>query len=375
MNEIAVVIPRFALVGGAERFACRLTEEMIPLGYRFHVLAHRWKKEDYPVTFHRTGYLPFPRFLITPSFAWNVAKRVKKGDFDLIHSHDRIFSADIFTLHGVPHLFWAREVRGKKVLSLFDWATAWVEREMVTRNPKSFFVAVSEITKSLFLDVYKIDRSRVPVIHPGVDLPTSQEGERKKSRNYLASRYGIENRERILFFAAMNFEIKGLKETIAALGTLARKEPAFKLLIAGKGNRKHYERLAYQEGIGGKVIFTGVLDKETLSRHYWGSDLFLLLSHFDTFGLVVLEAMAHGLPVMVSSRVGAKDVIVEGENGFIISDISNGAEIATKIMHIFRESKHRLMSEAAHETAKRCSWKEVAKKYHKLYQSVLHAKA
>ncbi|HOL59581.1 MAG TPA: glycosyltransferase family 4 protein [Syntrophales bacterium] len=374
MPKIAVVIPQFGLVGGAEQFACHLTHQMTAYGYDFHVFAHSWKPIAGNVNFHPTGRIPFPRFLITPSFAWYARRNLKKEKWSLVHSHDRVFEADIFTLHGVPHRFWAQEVRGKKVLSLFDRATIWVERQMVKENKKSFFVCVSELTKSIFLEEYTIDSARLLVIHPGVKVDPDFKAKKAQARSYLHYKYGIGKKERIIFFSSMNFEIKGLPEIISALKALKKREQAFKLLVAGKGNWKRYEMLTGKAGIGNNVIFAGVLKRDELTQHYLGSDLYLMLSRFDTFGLVVLEAMACGLPVIISARVGAKDLIEEGKNGFIIADPSDAEAVAAKILHLFPEEHLAPMSEAAFLTARQYTWQETARKYHDLYQRILSAR-
>ncbi|MCX7982305.1 MAG: glycosyltransferase family 4 protein [Syntrophales bacterium] len=369
-HKIAVAIPKFGLVGGAEQFAARLTGEMSKRGYEFHIFSHRCEAPDLPITFHRIRRFVFPRFLITPLFAWQVNRKIHRGNFDLVHGHDRLFVADVFTLHGVPHRFWIKEVRKKKFLSLFDRATCWVERRMMN-SENSIFTAVSELTKSVFLQEYNIEEKRIYVIHPGVDVNPEARDLKASARQYLNSKYAIGKKERIIFFASMNFEIKGLPEIISALTYVAKKERSFKLIVAGKGDWKRYEIMASQGGISNHLIFTGVLNQTELTQHYLGSDLYLMLSRFDTFGLVVLEAMACGLPVIISSHVGAKDLVEEGKNGFIIKDTSDYEAIAEKITILFQENQLKAMSDNAYETALKYSWQYTAQKYEDVYSRIL----
>lgn len=370
-KKIAIVVPKFGLIGGAEQFAARLVRAMSQRDYDFHVFARRFNAMDCPFTFHPTPIISFPRFLTTPSFAWNAGRKLKKDSWALIHSHDRIFAADIFTLHGVPHRYWVKEVRKKKYLSLFDRATIWVERQMVIKNKKSLFAAVSNLAKDIFLEEYPEVRTRMSVIHPGVDKEPVSNESKTQARIYLNSKYGIGKKERIILFASMNFEVKGLPEIIPALATVSKRDRNFKFIVAGKGDWKRYEIMTGRAGIGNHLIFAGVLSREELIRHYQGSDFYLMLSRFDTFGLVVLEAMANGLPVIISSRVGAKDLILDGENGFVIGDTSDCEAIASRILHLFEAENLRSMSEAACETAQRCSWQDTARKYDELYCKIL----
>ncbi len=89
------------------------------------------------IRFHRVPIISFPRSLTTVSFARFAEIEIKKqGAFDIVHTHDRVFKADLFTMHGVPHEFWVREVR-KKRLSLFDRATDFVERKLIAADSAS----------------------------------------------------------------------------------------------------------------------------------------------------------------------------------------------------------------------------------------------
>ncbi len=96
-----------------------------------------------------------------------------------------------------------------------------------------------------------------------------------------------------------------------------------------------------------------------------------MLSKFDTFGNVVLEAMAAGLPVIISSNVGAKDLVQEGGNGFIINNTSDSDYIAAKIDLLFDENIRRQLAEAAYKTADQNTWDDVTKKYANIYENIL----
>ena len=94
-----------------------------------------------------------------------------------------------------------------------------------------------------------------------------------------------------------------------SLAKLKAQNHKFKLIVAGKGNIKKYTKMAKEAQIISDVIFTGPVNKEKIIRMYLASDLYIMLSKFDTFGMVVLEAMAAGLPVVISNNVGAKDIV------------------------------------------------------------------
>ena len=371
MQKIAVVIPKYGLVGGAEQFASELTSRLSDQpGYNFHVFANRWQGAHAGINFHHVSIVSFPKFLTTISFAYFTRRQLSADRFSLVHSHERIFAADIYTLHGVPHRFWIHCVRKKK-MSLYDLATSWVEKKLVTQGNCQKFIAVSNLTRDIFLQEYNIDPQRVTVIHPGVDLNDYATADKRLIRADIRKEYGFRSEEPIILFASMNFEIKGLDAIMLSLAKLKARQHSFKLLIAGKGNLRKYTQMAREANIADEVVFTGMLSKEKLIRLYLAGDMYIMLSKFDTFGMVVLEAMAAGLPVIISSNVGAKDLVQEGENGFIISDTSDADYIAAKIALLLDENIRRQMAEAAYQTAAQNTWDDVTKKYAAIYENLL----
>ena len=371
MQKIAVVIPKYGLVGGAEQFASELTERLSDQpGYNFHVFANRWQSAHTGIHFHHVPIVSFPKLLTTISFAYFTRRQLSADKFSLVHSHERIFAADIYTLHGVPHRFWVHCVRKKK-MSLYDLATSWVEKKMVTQGNCQKFIAVSNLTRDIFLQEYNIDPRRVTVIHPGVDLNDYATADKKLIRTDIRKEYGFSSEEPIVLFASMNFEIKGLDAIMLALARLKAKQHSFKLLVVGKGDIKKYTQMAREASIADDVVFTGMLSKKKLIRLYLAGDMYVMLSKFDTFGMVVLEAMAAGLPVIISSNVGAKDIVQEGENGFIISDTSDADYIASKIGILLKENIRSLMAQNAFDTAKQNTWEMVATKYQDIYADIL----
>lgn len=374
MSKIAVVIPKYGLAGGAEQFASELTGKLRDRTQDdFHVLANRWTPDPGAVRFEKIPIVSFPKWMTTVSFAWFVQNQIRRGNFDLVHSHERIFAADLFTLHGVPHRYWVDQVR-RKSMSLYDRATAWVERKLVLEGGCRKFVAVSSLTRDIFLQEYRIDPEKVAVIHPGVELSGYRRKNKNEARRAVRSSLGIGERDPVIVFASMNFEIKGLDDILASLGRLQKQAGSLKLVVAGKGNIKKYQKMAGEAGVAKNIIFTGVLDREKLTDLYLAGDLYVMLSKFDTFGMVVLEAMAAGLPVMVSSRVGAKDVVVQGENGFVIENPSDHDHVASVLKMMLDEGNRRRMSAAALATASENSWDAATEKYRSLYTEILAAK-
>jgi UDP-glucose:(heptosyl)LPS alpha-1,3-glucosyltransferase len=370
-KRIAVVIPKYGRIGGAERFAYELTERLARDGrFEMHVFANRWVAGPGPVTFHKVPVVRFPRFLRQVGFAWFVGRAVESGGFDLVHAHDRIFSADVFTMHSIPHETWVRDVRRRRP-SLFDRAMAWIERRLMERGGCARFLPVSGIAGDAYRSLYGFDASRVRVLHPGVDLARFTSPDRAACRAEVRERYGIGPSEVVALFVGMNFEVKGLGVIIEAVAKAKVQRPGadLRLLVVGKGDPSEYRSLATSMGIGDAVIFAG--PQEGVEEFYLASDLFVMLSRFDTFGMVVLEAMAARLPVILSANVGAKDLVEVGVNGFVLPDARDADAAAGKIVLLLDAGRRAALGEAGFRTASTHSWERLAGEVGKVYEEAI----
>jgi UDP-glucose:(heptosyl)LPS alpha-1,3-glucosyltransferase len=368
MMKIAVVIPKYGLLGGAEGFVYSLTERLaMRPEFEIHVFANRYRRGKAPIRFHRVPLFPFPRFLKQISFALFVNRRIQKGSYDLIHSHDRIFRMDLFTLHGIPHETWVRRMR-KKPLSLFDRSMIWVEKRGLTGPPTPTVLPVSSLVKNELQMSYPIAESRIEVIHPGVSHKRFSQKDNPAFRKKIRERHGIAKEDLVILFVGMNFEIKRLGLLIEGLSQLSRAnggKPGLKLLVVGKGKEAVYRAMAREGGVEDALVFAGVTRE--VEKYYAASDVFAMPSVYDTFGMVVLEAMAAGLPVIITRTVGARDLVEDGVEGFVLGEPPTAAELAGKIRFLFDRENRLKMGQHALERALHHSWNRVADRMAELY--------
>lgn len=125
---------------------------------------------------------------------------------------------------------------------------------------------------------------------------------------------GIKENEKVLLYTGRLNEEKGVMELPEIYRQLKKSHPHLKMVIAGMGPSE----IDLKEKIP-EAIFLGWVDKEQLVKIYSAADLLILPSRFDTFGLVILEAMACGLPVAAYDVKGPKDLIQDGVNGVTAS--------------------------------------------------------
>ena len=128
--------------------------------------------------------------------------------------------------------------------------------------------------------------------------------------------------------------------------------------------------MAESLGIDEAVTFAGT-QVDGLERYYRAADIFIMLSKFDTFGMVVLEAMAAGLPVIISPDVGAKDIVEEGSNGFILPQYQDVDSAADRIVRLSNAERRETMGAAAAQTAAMHDWERLANKIEKIYEDFI----
>ena len=368
MIKVAVVIPKYGLVGGAEGFVYALTERLAMRNeFEIHVFANRYRRGNAPILFHRVPIVVFPRFLKQISFAWLANHEIQKTSYDLVHSHDRIFRMDLFTMHGIPHETWVRHMRNKR-LSLFDRGMIWVEKKGLTGSPVPTVLPVSTLVRDELQKTYPVLGKQIQVIHPGVSLKRFSKMDSPGSRQEIRKRHGIHRKDLVILFVGMNFEIKRLGLLIEAISRVSQGDGhrvEVKLLVVGKGKETAYAAMAREYGVADRVIFAGVTRE--VEKYYAASDIFAMPSVYDTFGMAVLEAMAAGLPVIISQTVGAKDLVNDGVEGFVLGDPPNAVELSRRIDFLSNAKNRLKMGECAREQALKHSWDRVADRMATLY--------
>jgi UDP-glucose:(heptosyl)LPS alpha-1,3-glucosyltransferase len=374
--KIAVVVPKYGLVGGGEEHTAQLTNRLSRFeGYDVHLYANRWANVSERISIHKIPIVSFPKFFASISFAQFVQNRTALMNFDIVHTHERIYGADLSTLHWIPHLIWIRDVRRKRKPTYYDLATIRVERKLARSG--RLFAAVSTLTKDKFLQEYpEIDPDRIRVIHPGVDPEKFSKPDRGRCRHEIRRKYGLKESDTVAVFVSMNYDIKGLDYLMRGIARFRQTNPRepIKLLVVGKSSKAEYVNLAQTLGIQHDVIYTSVVPHERVAEVYLASDLFAMPSRFDTFGLTVLEAMAASLPVIVSTNVGAKDVVKQGRNGFVIDNEMHEEQIAHALKVMCNRNIRHIMSREAWKTATANGWDESLGKYLEFYDQILQTK-
>jgi len=358
-KKVAVVIPKYGLLGGAERLVYELTERLArTTDHEFTVFANRWKAApDSRVVFRKIPRFPLSRSLRPLLFAWMVQRAVRTGRFDLVHAHDRVFHADIVSLVCTPHRNWVRDIRKKKI-SLFDRSMIAVEKRMLASGQNTFFLPISSITRDAFEREYRSLPGKWQIMPPGVDFRSFSSPDRRDCRAEVRERHGLDHCDFLVLFVGMNFELKGLDTVMASVAAARARTPRANigLIVVGKGNEEKYRAKANQLGIGEAVAFAGPVSAK-IERYYRAADTLMILSDTDTFGMVVLEAMAAALPVIIGPEVGARDLIENAKNGFVLAHRHDAEGAARHLGDLSVDGRQQNVADLAQRTASSYDWK------------------
>ena len=258
-----------------------------------------------------------------------------------------------------------------------------IEREAVRTSDA--IVAASEIELSELRRLYRADPGRVAVIPCGVDPVVFHPVRQADAREAL----GRDQCERLILFVGRIEQIKGIDVLLRALALMFRRLPELQsdvcLLVVGGAldpgddapeTEKILElrRLVHEHRMEANVAFVGSRGQEELALYYAAADLCAVPSLTESFGLVALEAMACGTPV-VGTRVGGLQTVIEhGESGLLVpaGDYQALADAMAQVLTDARLRMH--LAHGARDRAEHFTWRQVGDRMVDLYDRVLEGR-
>jgi len=295
--------------------------------------------------------------------------------YDLLHSHYWLSGRVALRLQerwGLPHVTMFHtlgEVKNRARVTEHEAPLRiQVEHRLATQADR--IVCASQHEKHLLARLYDADPERVAVVPCGVDLDLFRPQDKEAARRALGYRD-----ERIILFVGRIEPLKGIDILINAAAQLGE-ESDFHVLIVGGDRRSrqqvsHLQELASDLGIGERVCFLGAVDHEQLPLYYNAADVCVVPSFYESFGLVALEAMACGTPVVASRVGGLTGTVRDGETGYLISWRCPEPFAERLELLLGNEALRRRFGEAAREVVERYRWANVAEAMVALYRELL----
>jgi len=343
--KIAFLVHDYHRCGGHSRYVAELAERFSK-DNEVHVFANTfWTAPDSRVIFHKVpAWRPNALALIF-SFAYSSSRMIDES-FDIVHDQGLCsFRKNVITAH-ICNKAWA-EARHCSPWPerIFNFVIGKLERWQYHRS-KARIVAVSQRVSRDLMRCYRV-QSRVDVIHHGVDAQAFRAGPCEGKVN--------------TFLFVGDFR-KGVKACIRALSKL----PTGTLRCIGSTPPEPYTAFAKELGVEERVEFFGATRQ--IASQYRCADALLLPTPYDAFGMVVLEAMASGLPVIVSREAGAAELITHGDNGLILDRIEELPQLMKQLQSDPALSAK--LSARGRETALAHSWDEVARETMSIYKEL-----
>jgi N-acetyl-alpha-D-glucosaminyl L-malate synthase BshA len=373
--------------GGSGVIATELGKELASRGHTVHFISYsipmRLKFSE-NIFFHKVEMSSYPLFdfpLYSIALSSKIVEVAKYHGLDLVHAH-----------YAIPHAssaYLAREIiaaesqSGKKnsspklkiITTLHGTDITLIGLEISFLPTMKFSIeqsdgvtAVSSFLKIKTLSQYNINKE-IEVIPNFIDLEHYKRIDTEESK-CLKQRYA-KNGEKLLVHTSNFRPLKRVDDCIRIFNEVKKKIPSKLLLIGDGPERSNCEYLAKDLGILDDVTFFGNLEEfiEILSI----SDLFLMPSQSESFGLSALEAMACNLPVVSSNAGGLPELNLHGETGYIaeMGDINKMAEYTIELLQ--NKNKYRIFSENARDRAATLfSVEKIVPQYEKYYEKILN---
>jgi glycosyltransferase involved in cell wall biosynthesis len=335
----------------------------------------RWVRVPLP---SKPGFLRYMCFNLLAPHALRRHSRQRGGPPTLIQAtQGQFIGADICYAHfchrAYLHHQWQLQKAGG-LRRLVRWITHYYN---AATEQLSFLKAGQVVSPSLGLvgvltETYPFLKDHIVAIPNPVDVGSFARPERF-DRNSLLAQLGLPVDDRVLCFAALgNFSHKGLAVLLDALAGI--KDRSLSLIVVGgsAGEVSEFAALARHLGLACRVVFLAF--QKDVRPYFWASDLFVLPSLSESFALVVLQAMAAGVPAIVTRLYGVEEYAVHGENAWIVERNPDAVRAAI-IDALSDEKRLQAARESAAQSVRRYDKGHFVEAWRKLMHHAIAAKS
>jgi len=318
--RLAVVRQRYTPHGGAERFVERALGSLAARGAQVSVIARSWDSGG-AASIVKIDPFYLGRLWRDAGFARAARAAWQAGGFDFVQSHERIPGCEIYRAGDGVHSQWLRNRRAYAspvqrlglAISPYHRYVCAAERAMFEHPRMRAVICNSRMVRDEILAHFGIAPGKLHVIYNGVDTVYYHPAERAAMRQRERERLGARAGEIQLVFVGSGFARKGL-ETL--LDAVARSPAPLRLAVVGRDRElPRFVARARDAGLGERVTFAGGV--EDVRPYYAAADALVLPTHYDPFPNVVPEALAMGVPAIVSDQCGAAEIVAHGESGYV----------------------------------------------------------
>jgi UDP-glucose:(heptosyl)LPS alpha-1,3-glucosyltransferase len=334
--RVALSSPDFNLVGGVERVAVEAANRLARAGHDVTAYGARIDRAVLDDAVH-VRRIAVPANLDTviglgfqrrAAAAINVDRPDVHGAFSALSPLGGVFW--IPSVHRVAYdllLSWRSAIGRLPVrLNPFHRGRLWLERRMLAPGGYARLLALTDGVKSDVVSIYGVPAADVGVLAPGFDPKMFNASRREQGRAEARSRLGYDEEDRVLLFVGNELERKGFNVVLEAVGLL--QDPTVKLLGAGHvaPDADPYRSLIERLDLTDRLQWVG--SSSDVALLHAASDAFVLPTRYEPWGLVIVEALGSGLPVVTSRLAGAALTVEDGKTGRLLRDPEDPAEFA-----------------------------------------------
>jgi UDP-glucose:(heptosyl)LPS alpha-1,3-glucosyltransferase len=359
--KIALVHKRLDLRGGTERDLFQTAEGLRDLGHEVHLFCSEYGVEPpEDVVSHRVPAVPLGRTLRLWSSAWFAQRAVRRANCQVTMGFGRLPHQDVLRCGGGTHRgFLARlgaaggmRRRFWQNISLYHRSVLAIEQRQYAPAGARRIIAVSEQVKRDIVAQYSVPSEKVAVLYNGVDTRRFHPARRGEVRDQIRNRWKIPCDAPLVLFVGSGFRRKGLDQLLCAWRS-PHLDRVF-LLVVGADARLGSYRAQADAVAPGRIVFAGPQDD--VEDCYGAADVVALPSRQEGFGNVVLEALACGLPVMVSRDVGAAEILRGPLSAGIVDRPDDETALEETLLLLLAKSNDPVWRSQARSLAEAYSW-------------------
>jgi UDP-glucose:(heptosyl)LPS alpha-1,3-glucosyltransferase len=340
--------------GGAERWTDVHARMLIERGHEVHLIARRFRGAPAQANCHvldvRSRFRPRLRFGRAAS---DLLRTLRS---DVVHDMGDGWHADLFMPHhgtrrGIfkhntrflkPSVQRARRVANRCLPRYREFRE--LERRQYDLGTGMLYLAVSRMIGQHMSEYCHVPESKIRVVYNGVDVERFRPDADPEGRRRMRARLDVAEEEVLFLTVAHNFRLKGLDTVLRSVAALRARGCPVKLVVVGNGAIGQYQTIARNLGCAEAVRFVG--DQSSTLPFYGAADVFLLPTFYDPCSLVVLEAMATGLPIVTSRFNGVHELMAAGREGVVLDD-PTCVDALADAMHGYLEPEPRAAAGAA----------------------------
>ena len=366
--KIAVSYPGCHRRGGIERCVLEAVNFLAAQGHEVHLYTSAWDPEalNEGVCVHPISLPPRGSVLRLLSFVRQSRRAMTALPSGTVHAAFGVESppGGVMWVPSV-HKAWLeasktqRDWRGrlKQKANLHHPALLRLERDLFVGRHYRKLIALTDRVKADLMRLYGVPDDDIAVLPNGYS-PTEFNTQRaSEHRAAMRQKLGYSPDAKVVIFVANELERKGFGPLLRAVARLA--DPNVFLLAVGRLNPQAYADEIRRLGLTSRVQFTG--PSNDVATFYAAADVFALPTQYEAWGLVIVEALACGLPVLTSRLAGAALTVQEGITGGLLDDPNDPAEIAAKLRPLLDGLP--LSAEAIEQSVAHYSWPNILRRY------------